>query len=174
METSDTPNAGDAVGNVGTIEQDALGMPLPSLNGDAPKRLDITRDEVAAADDHRIIVVPVDEWKPGASIYIHTPSAGDKDFFEREIVRAKDTDPVTGAVTPRAFEQDEVRAAFIAMCARNSAGERIFTGDDIKMLKAKSIVPMDRLYKAILDAMIITPEDVDTIAKNSGSVSSGI
>lgn len=135
-------------------------------NGIQP--VDVTADEVFAADDHRVIDVKVDEWKPGGVIYIHTPSAADKDHLEQVLLEGKDERD-----QPRRVGKDEVRAYFVAMCARNSKGDRIFNKPgDIAKLKHKSIAPMDRLYQAILDASIITEKDVEVMAKNSGAASS--
>jgi hypothetical protein len=132
----------------------------------AAEPVDITADDVFGADDHRVITVKVDEWKPGGVVYIHTPSAADKDHLEHVLLAGTDD-----AGKPKRVGKDEVRAYFVAMCARNSKGERIFKAEDIARLKHKSIAPMDRIYGAILDASIVTEKDVEVMAKNSGAAS---
>lgn len=152
---------------------------LITSNGDAPVRLterfDITADEVFAANDHRVIDVPVDEWKPGAFVYVHTPSAGDKDYLEQVLMFEDVTNPDgTTVQKARKMGKDEIRAYFVAMVARNSKGERIFGAKDVKRLKAKAIAPMDRIWDAMVKASIISEKDVDRLAKNSDAVSGAI
>jgi hypothetical protein len=155
--------------------RDAIGRDLaPSdpeflAQRDEPERLidvDITADEVFAANDHRIIPVNVDEWKKGAKVYIHTISAADKDHLERVMLKSDEKDPESGNALRKVAAPDEVRAYFIAMCARNSNGDRIFTAADVPKLKLKNAVVMDRIYEAILEAQIITEQDVREMAKN--------
>lgn len=148
---------------------------LHTDNGD-PKRLkeDISADEIFAADDHKIIEVPVDEWKKNAIVYVHTPSAADRDHLEQVLQYEEVSDGKGGTKTQwRAIGKDEIRTYFIAMVARNSKGERIFTAKDIKRLKHKSYIPMERIWDAMVKASIITDADVDELAKNSDAASDG-
>jgi hypothetical protein len=178
-----TPGSDPIASSANPDNPDALGRPLdPSdpqfialVPRDEPERLvdvDITREEVLAANDHRVITVAVDEWKKGAKVYIHTVSAADKDHLEQTLLKATEKDSDGNPIRKRVGE-DEVRAYFIAMCTRNSKGQRIFQADDITALKQKSVVVMDRIYTAILDASIITKNDVEDMAKNSGAASTG-
>jgi hypothetical protein len=128
-----------------------------------PKRLlEITRDEVLSARDTKIIDVPVDEWKKGAVVHVHTPTSDDRDYLEMEILKGGKLD------------KKGVRAALVCMCVKDANGNRLFEAGDLEALGRKSFIPMDRIYKAIIDASIITEEDVAKLAKNSGAASTDI
>lgn len=157
--TLNTPDA-NATKDAATVDE----TPALTLVADAPaEMLDITAEEVFTANDVRMTTVNVDEWKKGAVIYIHTPSAADKDFLENSLVWGRDENDVS---VRKQIGPDSIRAYIVAMCARNSKGERIFSADNVERLKNKSVVPMDRLFDAIIRMSIVTERDVATMAKN--------
>lgn len=159
--------------NAGSSENDGRGestsAATPAADSAAidttsePKRLlEISRDEILSAADTKIIDVRVDEWKKGAVVHVHTPTADDRDFLEMEILKGVRLD------------KRGVRAALVAMCVKDASGNRLFEPGDVIALGKKSFIPMDRIYKAIIESAIITEEDVEKLAKNSGAASTDI
>lgn len=162
--TIDQAAAGQTIGSdpIASTEPAAL-PPVADVEVPLADRPEITRDEVLAANDARVIIVPVDEWKKGAVVFVHTPSASDSDLLEHEIVTGTERLP-----------KDAIRAAFVIMCVRNKDGSRKFKPEDLDALKKKSMTPMNRIWQAIAEATIITETDVELLAKNSGAATAVI
>lgn len=154
---SGAPNPGEA---------SAEGAPVAKA---APEEVELTREEVLGAVDTRRMKVQVDEWKEGGFVWVQTPTAADRDYLERVIVTGTNPDG-----SRRIISKEEVRASVIALSVVNADGTRKFKPEDITALSKKSIVPIERLYQAIISCAIITEADVEELAKNSGAASNGI
>lgn len=142
------------------IDADAAPM-SPAAPIDEPLRL-ITREEIMQRQDIRWAKVAVDEWRPGASLWIRSPTAADRDWMEFVILGGDKT-----------MQKDEVRASIIAMCCVKADGshERMFEAEDVTWLKHKNAAPVNRIYEAILKSVLVSEADVDELAKNSGRAS---
>jgi len=128
---------------------------------DEPKRL-ISRDEIKASDDIRWIECPVDEWKKGAVVWVRTPTAADRDTLEFDLL-----------ADGKKLEKSAIRAHYVALCVVKGEGshERLFDAEDIVWLRNKNAVPMNRIFGKILEACIVTEDEIDELAKNSGAAS---
>jgi hypothetical protein len=155
-DSSPTPEGADS----NTDRRGRTAVPLPE------NPVDITWEDVKAANDVRFKIVAVPEWKPNGVVYVYMPSIGAKNEFEAAIATGKNPDG-----SPKRLGSDAITASLVAMAACNSKGDRIFSPDHIEWLKKKSIAPMERIYDAMIELAIITPGDVDTMAKNSGAAS---
>lgn len=136
---------------------------------DGPSRL-ISREEIMAAQDISWKEVPVDEWKAGSVVWVRSPTSADRDYLEMVILGG---DAAPDGEPRRTMGKEEIRAHFIAMCVvkDNGSHERLFDAADIQWLKHKNILPINRIYSAILESAIVTEKDVEDLAKNSGSAS---
>ena len=121
----------------------------------------LTREEILERDDVVYEDVPTPEWGAGAEVRIRGLSAYDRDRFEASVIQG------TGA--QRRVDTCNLRARLVSWCAVDGEGERLFTRSDVKALGEKSGRVVDRLFKAAQRLSGLTDDDVDELAKNSGS-----
>lgn len=162
---------GEGTGTNASGESAAAGEQAQGAEPEKPKaeEVELSREEILGSIDTKRVKVPVDEWKEGGFVWVQTPTAADRDYLERVIVTGANPDG-----SPRVLGKEEVRASIIALSVVNADGTRKFKPEDITALSKKSIVPMNRLYEAIIASSIITEKDVEELAKNSGAASKGI
>ncbi len=99
------------------------------------------RERLLAANDRPREQVEVPEWAEalaGEALYVSTMSSADRDSWEAELAEKKAAG-VAAAV-------HGFRAALVARCVVNAAGERIFTDGDVAALGRKADKPVDRLF----------------------------
>jgi hypothetical protein len=117
----------------------------------------LTKDQILAASDSGLIKVTVPEWpdngKPG-EVYIRVMTVGERDAYENEWVRCKQTGV------------EDFRTKFLARCLCDEKGNRLFGDEEIVVLSKKSAKPMMRLWQVAMDHNALTDSDVDELAKN--------
>ncbi len=118
------------------------------------------RDAILAADDVRFSVVDVPEW--GGSVRIKGLTSGERDAFEKSLIKGKGKN--------QEMSTDNVRAKLLALTIVDSDGRPIFTAADIDALSKKAAVAASRVYNEAATLAGISDADVEELAKNSSSV----
>lgn len=119
----------------------------------------LAKEDILAANDLAPVPVDVPEW--GGLVYVRQMSAGERDEFEAEWARRRET----GETDVRAF----IAAHF--MC--DEQGERLFGPEDIPRLRTKSAAALERVIDAAQRANAMSEKDIEDLAGNSGNGPSG-
>jgi hypothetical protein len=112
----------------------------------------LTKEQILAADDLGLLKVPVPEW--GGEVYIRVMSVGERDAYENEWVRKKDSGV------------DDFRTKFLVRCLVDEKGARLFDNGDIARLSAKSAKVMNRIWQAAMDHNNLSETAIEELAKN--------
>ncbi len=117
------------------------------------KDVDLTADDVFAADDITTEKMYIPEWK--GNVYIRQSTGRDQDKFESEF-RGKNGGP----------NLMHARARLVATSLYTVKGEKMFTDEQIVKLSNKSGAVLNRIIDRITAINNITNEDLEKIAKN--------
>jgi hypothetical protein len=112
----------------------------------------LTKDQILSANDSALLKVPVPEW--GGDVYIKVMTCGERDAYENEWVRKKETGV------------DDFRAKFLAKCLVDENGQRLFGNGDIDKLAAKSSKIINRLWLAAMEHNNLSDDAIEETAKN--------
>ena len=117
----------------------------------------LSREQILASNDMGLMKVSVPEWpengKPG-EIYVRVMTVGERDAYENEWVKNKQTGV------------EDFRTKFLARCLCDERGIRLFGDEDIAVLNKKSAKVMMRLWQVAMDHNALTDTDVEELAKN--------
>jgi hypothetical protein len=112
----------------------------------------LTKAEILAADDLGLLEVPVKTW--GGSIYLRVMSVAERDAYENEWVRSKQTGV------------DNFRTKFLQKVICDDKGELLFTTpEDIAALGKKSAKVMGLIWQKAMEHNALTEEDVQELGK---------
>lgn len=120
-----------------------------------------TRESILAADDIKLKLVLLPEWK--CKLFVRTLSGLERDQWEAKLASMRKE---YEEKTKQKFRRENVRAHFCAMTACNEKGERLFSFDDIEALGHKSGAALDRLFDAAAELNRLRNEDVEELLKN--------
>ena len=122
----------------------------------------LTKEQILKQDDLKREQVDVPEW--GGSVWVRTLTGTERDQFEGSVIerRGKDT----------AFNYRNLRAKLAVLTIVDEKGTRLFTDDDVAALGLKSSAALDRVFEIAQRLNGLSRQDVDELAKNSGSVPS--
>lgn len=115
----------------------------------------LTADQILGASDSRTETVSVPEW--GGDVKVRTLTGRERDSFEASIVSGK------------AVNMVNVRAKLVARTLCDDAGKRLFTDAQIEILGDRSARALDRVFAVAQRINGLSQQDVDELAKNSGS-----
>lgn len=118
-----------------------------------------TRDEILGADDLPVEEVEVPEW--GFWVRVKTLTGTERDAFEAAIVNRN------GKNVSQNLQN--IRARLVANTLVDENGARMFKFADIEVLGRKSAKALDRVYEVAARLCGISDEDLEEMAKNSGS-----
>lgn len=113
----------------------------------------LTKDQILAADDLGLLKLSVPEW--GGDVYIRVMTVGERDAYENEWQRKKDTGV------------DDFRTKFLVKCLVDDKGNRLFDNADIAKLSQKSARVMNRVWMAAMDHNSLSDQSIEELAKNS-------
>lgn len=112
-----------------------------------------TRDQIFAATDLKVEIVPCPEW--GGDVTVTTMQGAQRDQFEAAITDA------AGKVS-----KENIRARLLVRCIVDEKGNRVFSDDDAATLGTKSARVLDRLFTKARELNGLSKEDVEELAKN--------
>jgi hypothetical protein len=112
----------------------------------------LSKDQILQANDNSLMKVAVPEW--GGDVFIKVMTCGERDAYENEWVRKKETGV------------DDFRAKFLARCLVDESGQRLFGNGDIEKLAAKSSKVINRLWMAAMEHNNLSDEAIEDTAKN--------
>lgn len=112
----------------------------------------LSKDQILSANDLELRKVEVPEW--GGDVYIRVMSVGERDAYENEWVRKKDTGV------------DDFRAKFLVRCLVDEKGVRLFDNGDVEKLASKSARVVNRLWQAAMEHNNLSDEAIEELAKN--------
>ena len=106
-------------------------------------------DDIKNADDIERKECNVPEW--GVKLYLHSMSGFERDAYEEQLYRAKGKD---GKVSLKGL-----RVRVIIACARDEAGNRVFTDEHTSVLQGKSGAVLDRIANQALKVSGMVDDD---------------
>lgn len=115
----------------------------------------LNKEEILSAQDHRVELLKVPEWK--GEVYIRVISG-----FERDALEASIRNPRTGQST----NLDDFRSKFAALVISDENGTRLFNDGDIVKLGEKSSTALDSILEAGMKLNKVTSDDVEDMVKN--------
>ena len=126
----------------------------------------LSRDEILAADDLKFEDVPVPEWSkdPNKKVRVRALTGTDRDAFETSLL--------VGSGKNQKISTLNIRAKLAALSIVDANNEPIFNLSDIETLGKKSSAALDRVFSVAQKLSKITDDDVEELAKNSGTVRS--
>lgn len=124
----------------------------------------LSREEILGLDDLVREPVVIPEWK-NETLFVRVMSGTERDLFEAEMLRDPEADPATRMQNLRA------RLAVLTVC--DAEGKSLFFLSDVEALGKKSSRALDRIFEVARRLNALTPEEVDTLAKNSNDVPNG-
>lgn len=122
----------------------------------------LKRDEILAASDIQLELVPVPEW--GGHVWVKGMTGAERDKFEGSIVK------LSIAGKPSRPGDDtlnlaNVRAKLCSMTICDAEGKRLFSENDIQALSQKSAAGLQRVFTVAQKLSGITDEDVEELAE---------
>jgi hypothetical protein len=117
------------------------------------------REEILAAQDLAVEVVPVPEWGENAAVLIRGLTGAERDAWEQETYNTRGKDV--------SLNWANARARLVARCIVDELGNRVFTNEDVVRLGKKSAVVLDRLFSKAQQKSGITKQDLEEVTKNS-------
>jgi hypothetical protein len=112
----------------------------------------LSREAILAASDLEREEVPVDEWEPGATVWVRSLTGLELNIYHQALAR-------NGAET-------NTFAGFLIFCIVDEAGERLFGDDDAELLGRKSAVMLSRLWIAAQRVNPLASASVEKARKN--------
>lgn len=122
----------------------------------------LTRDMILNATDLPKEEVPVPEWN--GTVWVKTLAGAERDAFEIAMTKAKTRDGEANL--------QNIRARLAVLTVADYQGNRIFKDEDADALGKKSAKALDRIFAVAQRLNGFRAEDVEELAKNSGSVPS--
>jgi len=122
----------------------------------------MTMAGIDAVDDIRFEDVPVPEWGDNAKVRIRTLPATELDAFQASLL--------VGSGKNQKISTANIRAKLASLAIVDHEGKPIATLRDVERLGKKSSAAMNRVYERVQKLNRMTDEDVEELAKNSGSV----
>lgn len=122
------------------------------------------REQILAAHDEHMEMVSIPEWG-NLTVYVRIMTGAERDKFEADTVRTNGKDMKLNMIN--------VRARLCVLCACDEKGKRIFLDADADALGDKSARGLDRIFSVAQRLNKLRKEDVEDLAKNSGSALSG-
>lgn len=113
----------------------------------------LTKDQILAANDVNLLKINVPEW--GGDVYIRVMTVGERDAYENEWQRKKDTGV------------DDFRTKFLVRCLVDEKGNRLFDNGDVQRLAEKSARVMNRVWLAAMEHNNLSDASIEELAKNS-------
>ena len=113
----------------------------------------LTKDQILAANDVNLLKINVPEW--GGDVYIRVMTVGERDAYENEWQRKKDTGV------------DDFRTKFLVRCLVDEKGSRLFDNGDVQRLAEKSARVMNRVWLAAMEHNNLSDASIEELAKNS-------
>lgn len=124
----------------------------------------LNKKAILAAQDIKSEMLHVPEW--GGDVMVYGMTGSQRDEFEASIVEMKGK--------TQTMHMQNLRAKLCAMCIRDEDGRRMFDSDEVDELGAKSAQALQRIFDAAQRLSGLATEDVEKLAKNSGSEASGV
>jgi len=123
----------------------------------------LSREQILEAQDIKAERLEVPEW--GGEVMVRSMTGSERDQFEQTILtkRGRDYD----------VNMRNLRAKLAAWTVVDEAGARIFSEEDVLALSEKSAGALQRIFNVASRLSGISPEDVEELAKNSGSAPNG-
>ena len=115
----------------------------------------LTRDEILARSDMPTEEVEVPEW--GGTVMVYSLTGAERDAFEQAC-----SDQRSG----RKVRIQGLKALLVILCARDEAGNRLFTDEDRDTLNSKSGAALDRIYQVAARLNHLLAEDVEELVGN--------
>ena len=112
----------------------------------------LSKDQIFAAEDAGLLKLNVPEW--GGDVFIRVMSVGERDAYENEWQRKKDTGV------------DDFRTKFLVRCLVDEKGNRLFDNGDVARLAQKSAKVMNRIWLAATEHNNLSEESIEELAKN--------
>ena len=126
----------------------------------------LTREEILAQKSLPRETVHVPEW--GGDVIIKGMTGAERDAFESSVIDKK------GSRHPQVNTRN-LRAKLVSRCAIYEDGSLLFPEEkDVEALGALSASALSRLYDVASRLAGISEEDIEDLAKNSGSDLSGV
>lgn len=113
----------------------------------------LTKDQILAANDANLLKIAVPEW--GGDVYIRVMTVGERDAYENEWQRKKDTGV------------DDFRTKFLVRCLVDEKGNRLFDNGDVERLAQKSARVVNRVWLAAMEHNNLSDTTIEELAKNS-------
>lgn len=116
----------------------------------------LSRDDILRATDLPVSSVEVPEW--GGTVFVRTLTAEEYDEFERS------TFSFDGG--KKELHLENVRGRFVALCACDEDGRRLFCDDDAPELGRRSKPAIERVYEAAQRLNGVAAGSVEDAKKN--------
>ena len=123
----------------------------------------LSKKQILEAPDIKTEIVSAPEW--GGEVPVRGLTGTGRDAFEASCVNI-DGKKVVPDLT-------NIRAKLVSRCVVDADGELIFDESDVVALGEKSAVALQRLFEVAQRLSGLTKEDVEELAKNSGSALKG-
>lgn len=122
------------------------------------------RKQILEAEDVLTREVEVPEW--GLVVIVRGMTGAQRDAWEESNLRK---------VGKGEYEPNlrNMRAKLVALCVVDEAGKRVFSDADAQALGEKSGKALSRVSRVVQELSGISEEDLEDLAKNSGSGQSG-
>ncbi|MEU3052280.1 hypothetical protein [Streptomyces griseus] len=115
----------------------------------------LTRDEILAADDLKVVVESVPEW--GGDVRLKMLTAAERDRFEASTVEMR------GGKQKQNLAN--LRARLVALCIVDENGKRIFESGDVTRLGQKSASALQRLFDKCNDMNALSEDDIEDLTE---------
>ena len=114
-------------------------------------------DQIKSANDLGSEKCTVPEW--GVEFFLQSMTAGEREIYEERLYRSKGAD---GKVSLKGL-----RARVIIACARDEAGQPVFTDQDAAVLQNKSGAVLDRISnRALKISGLVDADELKEIEEN--------
>lgn len=123
-----------------------------------PPLHELTGQEILEVDDTQLERVEVPEW--GGYLFIKGLTGQERDAFETASIETR------GKV--RSVNMINFRARLIALCARNSKGDLLFTRFQIEALGKKSARALERVFSKAQTLSGLGDSDVEQLTQELG------
>lgn len=119
----------------------------------------LSREQILQASDIKTEMVSVPEW--GGDVLVRGLTGDERDAFEASILVRKGR--------RRETDLTHLRAKLVVRACVDERGERIFKDDDAPRLARKSAAAIERIYDVAARLSGLGDDDMEELAKNSGS-----
>lgn len=127
---------------------------------------ELTREDILQADDLEKEKVYLEPWD--GHVYVREMTAEERDEFESDMVDVRQN----GQGSETQMDTRNIRARMAALTVVDKDDNRLFSEDDIKRLGSKSSRAMNKIFNKAQKLSGFTDEDVEELAKNSGTARS--